>query len=196
MRKILNTLLILIFIISSGNSQDSKFKRKNTKLWCDCKPMLNKEGNDYQYEEIKDIELDGKDVIKRVKSYFTSNNVDIVSEDEVMIQGIIRKKIAIGKALSPSYIGIQYKLNIMVKEGKYRILIDNFNIVNSNDQVTVSAFNYQKNKSIGKKIRKQVLSQIVFHIEGFIDLGNIERFGLLEEITKAIITEDKYSDWD
>lgn len=170
--------------------------RKNTKLWCDCKPMLNSDGNDFQYEKIAEIELSKIDVIKRVKSYFTTNSVDIVSEGENMIQGLVRKKIAIGKALSPSYIGIQYQLNIMVKEGKYRLLIDNFNIINNKDQITVSAFNYQKHKSIGKKIRKQVLSQIVFHIEGFIDIGNVERFGLIEQITKAIETKDKYSDWD
>jgi len=196
MKTIINIIFLLIAISTIGLAQDSKFKRKNSKLWCDCSPQLNSEKNAYEYEVVSQTSQNDSILLRKVKALFKSNNIEIINEEPKFLQGLLRKKIAIGRPLSPTLIGIQYQVNIMTKDDRYRIIIDNFNIINKENQVTVSAYDYQKNKSIGKKIRKQVLSQMVFHIEGFIDLGNIEKFGIIEEIEQSIMSTDKYSDWD
>lgn len=192
------TLLLLIFIvqISSLFGQFDKYKRTNLKPWCNCDLRLNENNSDYEYDLIYDTDKPVSGLFEKGKSFFVKNNFKIISEIEgEKIQGLIQKKVAIGRALSPTYIGVQYQLNLLFKDGKYRIVVDNFNITNSSDQITSKVIDYLKIKGIGGKNKKKIRSQLVFQVEGFIELGNNEKKGIIEELNTHLTSTDKYSEW-
>jgi hypothetical protein len=72
--------------------------------------------------------------------------------------------------------------------------VNNFNILNADYQITNKCIDYLSLK-IGAKRKKQLRSFMVFHVEGLIDFGSVDKAGIIEQINSAINNTDQLDDW-
>ena len=134
MKKLLLTLIISFSFVTFNDAQAQKEKKKSNEDAV-VYEYLQKDSatGKYKYEELIQAEgISQKDIYQRAKAWIVRN---LKSSDNMtqLDDATMSSLVATGFIGMAAYQGLSYgfKLSVYCKEGRYKVIIDNFNLNNS-----------------------------------------------------------------
>lgn len=173
--------LVVLSLLLAAPVLQAKDKEEDYKV-----VVVQGENGNYQYEQVVNVEgVSKEEMFKRAKSWIIANmktednNIRFDETDlSITNTATVVMKAASGFNWAITHGLVNFKLNLMFKEGRYKIIIDNIAVHAAYADGIVETLGYdqlQRNNKPAKHIRKEVnekLLSVATQLENAIKNGN------------------------